>query len=817
MESSLSSIQALVSQIKQEILSNFNPSLFISPSAYDTAWLALVPCPNSPRSPLFKGCLNWVLKSQKEEGFWGGVGGDGLPAIDSLPATLACLIAIKKWGVGEQNLKKGLAFINSYSEMLFKVKDDKFPRWFAIVFPAMVELALENGLEIVFPKGLEAVLSNISLERQRILQTEELVDNYQFAPLLAYLEALPFSCPVHEEDIERNLSEDGSLFQSPSATARAFLATGNLKCLDYLKTLVAKHPNGVPAMYPIDEELVSLCMVNQVQRLGLAEHFTKEIGEILEQIYRSYKEQEKEATTFNLAITKIYKDSLAFRLLRMHGYNVTSRSFCWFLYHEEIVAHMERNYEYFTSVLYNVYRATDLMFSGEGELEEARLFSRKLLEKSLKLTNINDNMIMFANFQKILSIPWIARLDHLDHRMWIEENQVDTLWIAKATFYRISCLQNHKLMQLAVENFEFRQSIYRKELEELNRWSKDLGLSEMGFGREKTTYCYYAVACSTSVPHDSVARLIVAKSAILVTVADDFYDMEGSLEELQTLTQAVQRWDGRGLTGHGKVIFLGLDNLVRGVATKWRETFVSWLMETTWSKSEYIPSMEEYLEIGMTSIAVHAIILPASCFLSTSSPSYELKTSPYETITKLLMVSTRLLNDIQSYEKEIEVGRKNLVMLHQIENSRVGIENSISYVRDILNSKKKELLEHALIDDLGDLSKSFRHFHLSCLRVFQMFFNSSNVFDSATDLLHDIKRAIYMPLEYNISKPLNPLKQYPSQPVEKGSYKIQACVIKAINYKSKRSIIRQQFSISSSLRLGCQKVVTPMKPNFRFI
>ncbi|XAR66426.1 Alpha-farnesene synthase, partial [Bertholletia excelsa] len=764
MEPSLSSIQALVSQIKQETFSSFHPSSFVSPSAYDTAWLALIPCPNHPSSPMFRGCLDWILKSQKEEGFWGEVGCDGHPAIDSLPATLACLVAMKTWGVGEQNITKGLAFISKNSEILLNVKGGKFPRWFTVVFPAMVELALENGPDVVFPKGLEAVLSNIFSERQRLLQTEDIVDNYQFSPLLAYLEALPSSYSVHE-DIVRNLSEDGSLFQSPSATARAFLATGNQKCMDYLKTLVAKYQDGVPPMYPIDEELISLCMVNQVQRLGLAEHFTKEIDEILEQIHRSYKKREQEKTTFNLVTTKMYKDSLAFRLLRMHGYNITSRTFCWFMYHENILAHVERNYEHFTSVLYNVYRATDLMFSGEDELEEARSFSLKLLEKSLKLTRINDNLVVFANFHRMidheLNVPWISRLDHLDHRMWIEENQVDTLWIAKATFYRISCLQNHKLIQLAVENFEFRQSIYQNELEELKRWSKDLGLSEMGFGREKTTYCYYAVASSTSLPHDSIARLIVAKSAILVTVADDFFDMEGSLEELQTLTQAVQRWDGKGLTGHGKVIFHALDNLVLEIATKyfhqhgyditenlqnmWRETVLSWLLETTWSKSGYIPSVDEYLDTGMTSIAINLMTLPASCFLSTSSSSYKLKT-PYETITKLLMASARLLNDIQSYQKEMEVGRKNLVMLHQIENPQVEIESSISHVKEMLSKKKKELLEHALMDGLGDLPKLFRHLHLSFLRVFYMFFNSSNVFDSTSDLLHDIKRAIYFPL-----------------------------------------------------------------------
>jgi geranyllinalool synthase len=63
----------------------------------------------------------------------------------------------------------------------------------------------------------------------------------------------------------------------------------------------------------------------------------------------------------------------------------------------------------------------------------------------------------------------------------------------------------------------------------------------MGFGREKTAYCYFAVAASTSLPQDSEIRMMVAKSAIVIAVADDFYDMEGSLDDLEKITDAVQR------------------------------------------------------------------------------------------------------------------------------------------------------------------------------------------------------------------------------------------------------------------------------------
>ncbi|RDX70044.1 S-linalool synthase, partial [Mucuna pruriens] len=37
-----------------------------------------------------------------------------------------------------------------------------------------------------------------------------------------------------------------------------------------------------------------------------------------------------------------------------------------------------------------------------------------------------------------LNIPWFARLDHLEHRMWIEESEANTLWKGKTSYNRIS-------------------------------------------------------------------------------------------------------------------------------------------------------------------------------------------------------------------------------------------------------------------------------------------------------------------------------------------------------------------------------------------
>lgn len=73
-------------------------------------------------------------------------------------------------------------------------------------------------------------------------------------------------------------------------------------------------------------------MVDNIQRMGLAKHFEKEIQQILDQVYKNYQmnnfqnndeyllSSEEEKT--NDLLKKLFKDSLAFRLLRLQGYKI---------------------------------------------------------------------------------------------------------------------------------------------------------------------------------------------------------------------------------------------------------------------------------------------------------------------------------------------------------------------------------------------------------------------------------------------------------------------------------------------------------------
>ncbi|GKC81264.1 geranyllinalool synthase, partial [Tanacetum coccineum] len=136
------------------------------PSAYDTAWLAMIPHPQEHNTPLFKSCLEWLLNNQKEEGYWGDV-----PTIDALPATLACMVVLRKWGFGTENIDKGLKYIHENMEEMLHDNLDRLPRSFSIVFPATIELAESSGLDLKLSDHMNSIVSYISNTRQQILRT----------------------------------------------------------------------------------------------------------------------------------------------------------------------------------------------------------------------------------------------------------------------------------------------------------------------------------------------------------------------------------------------------------------------------------------------------------------------------------------------------------------------------------------------------------------------------------------------------------------------------------------------------------------------
>lgn len=77
----------------------------ISVSPYDTAWVALVPALDGSENPQFPQSLQWIIDNQLPDGDWGEP--DLFLGFDRVCNTLACVISLKTWGRGAENIERG--------------------------------------------------------------------------------------------------------------------------------------------------------------------------------------------------------------------------------------------------------------------------------------------------------------------------------------------------------------------------------------------------------------------------------------------------------------------------------------------------------------------------------------------------------------------------------------------------------------------------------------------------------------------------------------------------------------------------------------
>lgn len=248
----------------------------LSVSAYDTSWVAMTPSPSSQNAPLFPQCLSWLLENQHEDGSW-GLDHPSLKK-DMLSSTLACILALKKWGTGERQISKGLQFIELHSASVTDETIEK-PAGFDIVFPGMVEYA--RDLNLVVPLGSEVVDAMIQ-KRDLDLRSESFSRGRE--AYLAYV--LEGTRNIQDWDlVGKYQRKNGSLFDSPATTAAAFTQFRNDGCLRYLSSLFQNFEAAVPTVYPFDQ-YARLSVIDTLESLGIDRDFKNEIRRVLDETYR---------------------------------------------------------------------------------------------------------------------------------------------------------------------------------------------------------------------------------------------------------------------------------------------------------------------------------------------------------------------------------------------------------------------------------------------------------------------------------------------------------------------------------------------------
>ncbi|KAF9593735.1 hypothetical protein IFM89_024739 [Coptis chinensis] len=212
---------------KEKIREMFN-KIELSVSSYDTAWVAMVPSPDSSQQPCFPECLNWLLENQVRDGSWTLPHHHHLLIKESMLSTLACVLALRRWETGDEHVRKGLEFMELNFGLIMDKKHTS-PIGFDIIFPGMIEYAKDLDLNLPFsPKFVEAMLHKRDLEFERVSK----INSKGSKAYLAYTsEGLTKLCDWKE--VMKWQRKNGSMFNSPSTTAATFIQNQDL-VLEYL-------------------------------------------------------------------------------------------------------------------------------------------------------------------------------------------------------------------------------------------------------------------------------------------------------------------------------------------------------------------------------------------------------------------------------------------------------------------------------------------------------------------------------------------------------------------------------------------------------
>nr|CAB3488229.1 unnamed protein product [Digitaria exilis] len=343
----------------------------------------------------------------------------------------------------------------------------------------------------------------------------------------------------------------------------------------------------VPALHPLKLHC-QLSMVDMLEKMGISQHFVSEIKSILDMTYSCWLQKDEEI------MMDVATCAMAFRLLRMNGYDVSSDE----LHHvaEPSTFHDSlQGYLHDTKSVLELYRASKVSLSEyDVILDNIGSWSGNILKDKLH-SNMVQRTAIFREMEHALKFPFYATMERLEHKRNIEHFDTRGSMTLKTEYFPYCASRD--LHTLAVEDFVCSQSVYQDELRHLDRWHDH----EDKFYSEQVKTVFSAIYTTTN--------------------------------QLGARASAVQ---GRDVTKH--------------LAQIWLDLLRSMMVEVEWQSSQHAPTLEEYMRNAVVSFALGPIVLPALYFVRQELLEHAVKDQEYDELFRLMSTCGRLLNDIQGFE-----------------------------------------------------------------------------------------------------------------------------------------------------------------------
>ncbi|XP_006293315.2 alpha-humulene/(-)-(E)-beta-caryophyllene synthase isoform X2 [Capsella rubella] len=346
--------------------------------------------------------------------------------------------------------------------------------------------------------------------------------------------------------------------------------------------------------------------IDTLCRLGVSYHFEGEIFSQLETMFSCHGFMQMMMIRDNEF--DLYTVSLVFQVFRQFGYKLVVDVFYKFKNKDgKFKEHLAED----AIGLLCLYEAAHWSTHGEDILDEALVFSRSHLEG----LTYQSSPHMSNRIKNALKHSYPRGISRIETRQFI-------------SYYEKEDLHDQTLLEFAKIDFNILQMLHRKELGQVFRWYKDLGLdSKLPYARNRTVESYLWAVGAYFEPCYSQARINLAIVVILLTLVDDTYDAYGTIEELEPFTNALIMWNPSGMEGlpesmkylhqvlldfYGKIE----EEMERegrpGCGLFAKQSMIvtakAYLQEAKWLSQDYVATFNEYKENGVYSSSYLALL-----------------------------------------------------------------------------------------------------------------------------------------------------------------------------------------------------------------
>lgn len=179
---------------------------------------------------------------------------------------------------------------------------------------------------------------------------------------------------------------------------------------------------------------------------------------------------------------------------------------------------------------------------------------------------------------------------------------------------------------------------------------------------------------------------------------------------------------------------------------QWANTVRAMMAEASWTMGGNLPSFHEYMAVGELSFGLGPIVLTSLYFVGAELPERVVTCQDYSDMFRHMNVCGRLLNDLQSYERERKQGKINSVLLLQQPPLHHGsVEAAKREVCSAIEASRTELLRLALKDGSAVPWPCRQVFWNFCKLVHQ-FYVEVDGYASAKEMIHAGNAVVLDPL-----------------------------------------------------------------------